>query len=132
MKRDMDLVREILLALEKHPTTVSNPEELRLEAADKDELWHNFNILEDAGFITFTIIRSWRGGGFVREEYETKGPYRLTWQGHEFIDTIRDPELWSKTKAGADAVKSWSTETLKEIGKGLIKRQIEEYTGVKF
>ncbi len=131
MNRDMDLVRAMLLALEKHPTTVSDPEKLGVEAASKEELWHNFNILEDAGFITPTIIRITRGGTMLGEQSERKGPYRLTWQGHEFIDTIRDPELWSRTKAGADAVKSWSIETLKEIGKGLIKKQIEEYTGVK-
>jgi hypothetical protein len=27
-------------------------------------------------------------------------PKRLTWDGHEFLDAIRDPEVWRRTKEG--------------------------------
>jgi Hypothetical protein (DUF2513) len=25
----------------------------------------------------------------------------LTWQGHEFLETVRDPDVWERTKEGA-------------------------------
>ncbi|MCK0551051.1 DUF2513 domain-containing protein [Pseudomonas syringae] len=27
-------------------------------------------------------------------------PRRLTYKGHEFLDTVRDEEIWRRTKAG--------------------------------
>jgi hypothetical protein len=28
-------------------------------------------------------------------------PKRLTWNGHEFLDAVRDDEVWRRTKEGA-------------------------------
>lgn len=125
MKRDMDLIREQLLQIE------------RLDAGTEEDLPLDMGPLEPAIF--HGHLRLLKEGGLINahevpddEEYFTHYlPLRLTWAGHDFLDTIRDPEVWARTKKGANAVKSWSVDTLKEIGKGLIKKQIEEYTGVR-
>jgi Hypothetical protein (DUF2513) len=51
--------------------------------------------------------------------------------GHDFLDSIRDPEIWRKTKEGAEAAKGFSFDLLKALAKGLIKTQLEQRTGVK-
>jgi Hypothetical protein (DUF2513) len=55
----------------------------------------------------------------------------LTWAGHDFLDSIRDPKIWEKTKKGAEAAGGFTVDLLKDLAKGLVKKQIEEYTGVK-
>ena len=49
---------------------------------------------------------------------------RLTWQGHEFLDDIRDPQIWSKTKERAKAVASVGIGFLWEIAKAEIKKKL--------
>jgi hypothetical protein len=56
---------------------------------------------------------------------------RLSWEGHDFLDAVRDPEIWHKTKQGAEATGAFTFELVKDLAKGLIKTQIEKHTGVK-
>lgn len=56
---------------------------------------------------------------------------RLSWQGHDFLDSVRDPKIWEKTKKGAEAAGGFTVDLLKDLAKGFIKKQVEEYTGVK-
>ena len=56
---------------------------------------------------------------------------RLTWEGHEFLDAVRDPEVWTQTKKGAEEVKAFTFDLLKDLAKDFLKKQLEDYTGVK-
>jgi len=56
---------------------------------------------------------------------------RLSWHGHDFLDSVRSPEVWKKTKKGAEAAGGFTVDLLKDLAKGFVKKQIEEYTGVK-
>ena len=123
MKRDMELVRKILLAVEANPQPDNPMQELHVDGFSDLLVHHHVELLYNAGLLS-ALERKAIG---LYEWY----PICLTWSGHEFLDTIRDPETWAKTKIGADAVKSWSVETIKDIAKGLVKKQIEEWTGVK-
>lgn len=55
----------------------------------------------------------------------------LTWAGHDFIDSVRDPETWAKTKKTAAGAGGFTVDLLKDLAKGLIKKKIEEHTGIK-
>ena len=55
----------------------------------------------------------------------------LTWKGHDFLDQIRDPAIWSATKEGVKKAGGFSVDILKALAKGLIKKKIEEHTGVQ-
>lgn len=56
---------------------------------------------------------------------------RLSWTGHEFLDSVRSPEVWARTKAGALAAGGFTVQLLADLAKGFIKKQIEDRTGVK-
>jgi len=91
MKRDMDLVREILLRVEANekPTVPIAPFEI--DGYPPEIVYHHVHLLDDAGLLT-TLGRPGMDQWF---------PKTLTWQGHDFLDAVRDPEVWAKTKQGA-------------------------------
>jgi hypothetical protein len=46
--------------------------------------------MHDAGFIRAELIKSTTSDRVVQV-----WPFELTWEGHEFLDTVRDEEVWS-------------------------------------
>ncbi|AWP30754.1 DUF2513 domain-containing protein [Paenibacillus sp. Cedars] len=103
MKRNMDIVREVLLLTEslgpegKHPEKVPYKSSW-IDGVDDVDFYYHVKILEEAGFIsTFQLDRDfdWDTNTAGPEKYY---PVTLTWQGHEFLDSIRDNENWSKVK----------------------------------
>jgi hypothetical protein len=125
MKRDMDLIREQLLGVERLDAGTDEGASLDAGEWPPAVFQGHLRLLKEGALIDAHEVPD------DEEDFNHYLPVRLTWAGHDFLDAIRDPEVWAKTKQGAEAVRSWSLETLKEIGKGLIKKQIEEYTGVK-
>lgn len=58
-------------------------------------------------------------------------PTRLTMAGHEYLDTIRDEEVWRRTKEGARAMGSFSLDALGALAKGLVREKIRKHTGIE-
>ena len=54
----------------------------------------------------------------------------LTWDGHDFLDSVRDEEIWRRTKEGAKAAGGFTFDIIKDLAKGLIKTQIKKHTDV--
>ena len=125
MKRDMDLIRELLLKIENGQTsfilTSDTAAALSLSPAEGGMTEEHLILLKQAGFIEI-MSRSLSG------HYAIK---RLTWEGHDFLDSIRDPKIWEKTKKGVEGAGGFTVDLLKDLAKGFMKKQIEEYTGVK-
>jgi DNA-binding transcriptional ArsR family regulator len=124
MKRDMDLIRELLLKLEDGHLDGNlysvKPDGLGIEGRSYDELSYHLMQLIDAGLLDGE--RELSGQFVVRN---------ITWKGHEFLDSIRDPKIWAKTKEGAFAAGGFTLDLLSDLAKGFLKKQIEERTGVK-
>lgn len=77
MKRDMDLVREILFFVEKiDPSSPSFPNVV-IEGRDKQLVRGHCIIMQDAGLIVGSLTED----GFQAE--------RLTWLGQEYISVMR-------------------------------------------
>ena len=55
----------------------------------------------------------------------------LTWAGHDFVDAIRDPQIWNETRKGLEYAGSFTLDLVKALAKGFITKKIEEHTGVK-
>lgn len=94
MQRNMDLVRNILLEAEK----VSNPDDWFLPKIDghsKEEIYYHVMILGQAGYLDTIDLSS--SDGF---EWQIKN---LTWKGHEFLDSARDQNVWTKAKSNFGA-----------------------------
>lgn len=125
MKRDPDLERDTLLAIETYDGE-SRPgyaDLSRLEAPDLQVKYHVV-LLHEAGLIQ-AIDASTLNDRFAMM------PIRLTMAGHEYLDTIRDDEVWRRTKEGARAVGSFSLDALGALAKGLVRAKSRKHTGVE-
>lgn len=120
MKRNDDLIRDLLLAIEEAPAgkTVAGRDLHRPDHADADVIEH-LKLLDDAGFLDVEFRRHLGDHGPQLGNTEV---CRLTWDGHEFIATIRSDTVWNKTKERvADVGGSVSLTTLSEVAGSVAK-----------
>jgi hypothetical protein len=127
-KRDMDLVRELLLRLESLQMEMGDvftisPDDRRIavDGFDTARIEYHLSLLRAERLIDCPGSQPMLGITFSG----------LTWKGHDFLDSVRSPEIWAKTKNGAAAAGGFTVDLLKDLAKGLVKKQIEDYTGVK-
>jgi hypothetical protein len=118
MKRDTELVRTILTKIESggefdgSQWFIPKPEELGLPEVSKEQLDYHFMLLIDAGMIRGTL------------DNEVPVISRLTWQGHEFLDDTRDPDIWEKTKQRARALAGVGIALLWELARAELKHKL--------
>jgi hypothetical protein len=105
MKRDMNLVREILLAAEKLPAG-STGNKIEISGYTTTGITYHVFIMSQAGLLFF-----WPPTREIREDPHSSvslgemmaGSYGikvigLTWQGQEHLDTLRSPKLFERAK----------------------------------
>ena len=116
MKRDMDLVREILLTIEKDEG--SGHIRPRTPGYSAQEITYHIEIMKEAGLVEAEIIRSSKQSSYILK--------RLTWQGHEFLDAARDETLWKKAKEKVlEKTSGLSIDLLKAVLLNLGKQALE-------
>lgn len=91
MKRDMELCRKILLAIEEQYVDTALYG-LEVEGYSMQQVAYHCKILHDA-----RLISDYKGH-FASNELLDFGVGCLTWEGHEFLDKIREDTVWNKTK----------------------------------
>ncbi|HDS1796128.1 DUF2513 domain-containing protein [Pseudomonas putida] len=125
MRRDMDLLRSLLLRLEGESKVDSilryRAGELVIEGYTEDEVRYHYRLAVQAGLVD-------QGGAGPLNGIQFR---QLTWSGHDFVDAVRDNEIWSKTRQGASAAGGISIDLLKDLAKGFIRKKIAEHTGVE-
>lgn len=89
MKRDMDLIRTILLELEEADPT-QGWYEITIPGRSEVEIAYHVRLMDEAGLIDAQDLSS--NSGLV---WKAK---RLTYDGHEFLDAARNDTLWNKAK----------------------------------
>ena len=97
MKRDLEVLREILLAVED----AEGPFDLtdrRLGGRSFGELAQHAELLIEAGLIKGEVVSSDSSGVPVYVRI-----LRLTWAGHEFLDLARDDARWNQVLARVTA-----------------------------
>ena len=109
MKRDMDLVRKILLKIEESAPfeTVQN---LTIENYDMQEVAYHCEMMYQKG-----LIKEYQGD--TVDNYNGVISFYvadLTWEGQDFLETVRDNSVWKKTK-----------DTLKKKGLPLVIETIK-------
>ncbi|MCP3655421.1 MAG: DUF2513 domain-containing protein [Herbaspirillum sp.] len=124
----MDLIRELLLKLEAWHMELGDvfsigPDDPGIAVAGYSdaEIEYHLTLLREKGFINCPGSQPMLGITYAG----------LTWEGHDFLDAVRSPEIWNKTQDSARAAGGFTVDLLKDLAKGLVKKQIEEYTGVK-
>lgn len=109
MKRDMDTLRSLLLWMEEQETDMFI---LQMLPGLPDH------------YATVAYVQMLKSGGFL--DQSSQGTLRVSWMGYEFLDKVRDPEIWRKTKDGAEKVGSWSVKLLADLATGYIKAKAVE------
>ena len=115
MKRDWDTVREILLAIEN----LEPERQLRLSDFSQERahgVSYHVQLLDQANLIDVTISQtnSLKAKDFFIRE--------LTWTGHEFLDSIRVKDTWSKIKnVVAEKGGVMTFDVIKAVAAGLVK-----------
>ena len=91
MKRDLDLVRQLLLQIEALPA--GPPAQYRTSEIEDPVLLAHFELVIGAGLVNGKIARSQGARGDV---ISISG---LTWEGHEWIEMVRSQAVWNETRA---------------------------------
>ena len=127
MKLEMDLVRDILLAVEASTSPSLSQLFILLgkgyQTFTDPVCYHLKMLIEQAHFLSAIDSKSMGGPDWF--------DFELTWSGHEFLNTIRDTEVWSLTKTGVEKAGGFSFDLVAALAKGYIKTKIEYQTGVK-
>ena len=109
MNRDMDLVRKILLAVEKEDG-FDNDWRPEIDVYSVEEIAYHLEIMKDAGLLVVDVHR-FMGGDLPLIHLK-----RMTWEGHEFLDAARNEPLWNQA----------TEEVLKPTG-GLVFEILKAY-----
>ena len=92
---DLDVIRKILLHIEKRqdtPREVLNIDDFICVCNNPRILTENIEVLEDAGYIELT--KSSRG--YISEG--VGGVKCITFDGYEYLDAVRNDDVWQKVK----------------------------------
>lgn len=135
MKLNPDCIRAVMLEIEKSHQYYLNEagdvttHSLALESISealpgysKEEIYYVLFNLEQAGYIDLTT--QWAGGAV----YICHVNY-MTFQGHEFLNSIRDPKHWSVIKSGLSALGNFSLAAISAFAEGLGNAAISKFIG---
>jgi len=89
MKRDMDLIREILFRIELS-TNAPRDIDLAIPEYNERQIAYHIGLLVKAG-----LIEAINTSSMNSENYHITG---ISWDGHEFLDAARNNDVWTKTK----------------------------------
>lgn len=120
MKRDMDLIRALMFKLEDLPMQYGEcihiqptDPSIHVDGYTTDSIAYHLSLIEQAGFIE-----------------QTRGPAigimfsGINWEGHDFIDSVRSPDVWEKTKEAAAAVGGFTVEILVASAKAYLQQRV--------
>lgn len=114
MKRDMDLIRSILLQIEESDACdgLNGITDIRVDGYSHEYVSYHVQLLEGSGLIKAREMghRMW-GDRAIIDWFVAS----LTWEGHEFLDAARNDERWKQAKAVADKAGGLSFEVFKGI-----------------
>lgn len=109
MKRDMDLVRAILLKAVDGLKANDLSKALEGEGYQFEEVSYHVALLIDAGFVE---------GEDIRHKLSPDRQAQLTsvtWAGHEFIDSARDDDIWAKAKSALGKAGGFSLPVMQQL-----------------
>lgn len=110
MKRDLDLIRYILIGIEGSVSTKLTIDDFVNDDYDANAISFHISLLLDCGYIEATKFN------VIGQNYQQYLIKRITSSGYDYLDSIRDSNVWSKTKESLKAIGgSASLEVIKAI-----------------
>ena len=117
MKRDMELIREVLLKVEEIPFDGAF-HDICVDGRSPNAIAYHVMLLHEAGFIEAMDL----GVGWK--------PVRLTYTGHEFLDAARNNSIWENAKtAVVESTGVLTLEGLKVALPMVVKNLIAKHFG---
>ena len=125
MKLNYELIRNLLLVAEDQENNSSLSQKELDEFIEKfdytfDELTYHLKRLEEADYVNITI------GNSSNQVYVYVLNY-ITWNGHQFLDTIRSDKVWVTSKKVADDLKVKSISAFTQIAFQVASNLITTY-----
>lgn len=110
MKRDMDLVRKILFAIEDNEQGFFH-KQLEIQGYSSEQIGYHVYLMMQASLI--------KGADVTTHDCHSPVaiPTGLTWAGHDFLDACRDEGIWIKAK---EKLKSLGGEVPLEVIKTVL------------
>jgi hypothetical protein len=115
MKRDMELARLILMRIEAQENYRDNIS-CEFEGFTEEQVQYHIMLLNEAGLVVAIDASSLQDIYWI--------PQRLTWQGHEFIESARDNKTWNKAKEIMAKTGGFVFEVAKPLLISLVKQQL--------
>lgn len=122
MKLLEDNVRNVLLDMEEHMklhddwTNEDIMDASRRTKISSDDYVYTIDSLLDGGYIIGKRQRTM--GGYI---YMIKS---ISFIGHQFLDTVRSPEIWRQTKSLTSKFEGVTIEILSQVATNLISKQL--------
>jgi hypothetical protein len=118
MKRDMDLIRKMLLKIESDEHAFA-PDTIEIPSYTQEQIDYHALLLGEAGL---AIIKETTGFG-------DKSPQaiiiRLTWAGHEFLDSAREHQIWNQAKDSIGKIGGASLQIWMMVLASLIMKKLQ-------
>ena len=113
MKRDLDFLRQILIRIENLPFASYAAKKDFLDiSSDEGKIRYHIELLNDCGYIECSLL-----GGFGATDFVVK---RITNDGCDYLDSVRDQAIWNKTKEKLLTVgSSASLAVVRSIAEGI-------------
>jgi len=119
MKRDMELVRKLLLYIEEnYKDEVLRSPQINIEGYSRQEISYHLRLMADGGLINVLDSVALKDGTY---DCAIEG---LTWRGHEFLDLVRDEGAWSNVKGALKPVGTVSFEVIKNLAVAYVSAKL--------
>lgn len=117
-----DCVRKTLLYLENNLMLDSfiSTQDMTIDNYSKEDIVYTIKMLKNAGYINAQFC-----GYDDQQIYYVSS---LTWNGHQFLDNIRDNTVWKKTKSILSKFTSVSLEITSQVASQVIANLISKST----
>lgn len=110
----MDLVRSLLLALEDGPALAGGAP--KIDGYDAVTIAYHLLLMGEAGLMLVKDTTTRDGIGAM--------PIRLTWAGHEFLESVRDEGQWRTVKTQTEKAGGLVFDVLKAVASAAMLRQL--------
>ena len=118
VKRDMDLIRDILRKVEADPRMDGSRyvvfETSDFEGHSQAEIAYHIDLLFENDFVK----------GVATLDAPASAISRLTWQGHEFLADTSAPDVWEKVKERTKGLPEVGITLVWELAKAELKKKL--------
>ena len=121
MKRDMDLVRQLLLSLEENGQLGATTP--TIDGFTADQVGYHAYLLVEAG------LANGHDATTRANEYRNYVLTDLTNAGHDWLDAARDDTRWNQAKSIFAKMGGVTLDVAKDVLVGLLSQQVSQYTG---